>query len=166
VFARKKKRSVAEPVKADLPITPMLDMSFQLLTFFVFTFRPTPMEGQLSLFLPKEAGNATSMEAPPITDEVSEEFTIEVRSTNLGDIASIKMKTPAGETNLGADPKNLQSELKKIARPAGQKPPKIKIESANELKYARIIEIMDLCIRAGFDQVGVVPIPGAAQPPG
>ena len=30
----------------------MLDMAFQLLTFFILTFRPAPMEGQISLRLP------------------------------------------------------------------------------------------------------------------
>ena len=36
-----------------LPITPMLDMSFQLLSFFILTFHPMPTEGQLSINLPK-----------------------------------------------------------------------------------------------------------------
>ena len=30
----------------------MLDMAFQLLTFFILTFRPPPLEGQISLRLP------------------------------------------------------------------------------------------------------------------
>ena len=30
----------------------MLDMAFQLLTFFILTFRPAPIEGQISLRLP------------------------------------------------------------------------------------------------------------------
>ena len=39
-----------------LPITPMLDMSFQLLFFFISTFKlPTGMEGTLDLLLPSQA---------------------------------------------------------------------------------------------------------------
>ena len=34
-------------------VTPMLDMSFQLLSFFVITYRPMPTEGQLSINMPK-----------------------------------------------------------------------------------------------------------------
>ena len=46
---RKKKSRNDEDV--DIPITPMLDMAFQLLTFFVLTYRPTPTEGQFSMNL-------------------------------------------------------------------------------------------------------------------
>jgi hypothetical protein len=39
----------APPVSLALPITPMLDMSFLLLAFFLFLLRPTPAEGQLAI---------------------------------------------------------------------------------------------------------------------
>ena len=36
-----------------IPITPMLDMAFQLLTFFILTYHPAPSEGQFGMnFLP------------------------------------------------------------------------------------------------------------------
>ena len=42
------------PVEVTLPITPMLDMSFQLLAFFVMTFQSAnALEGQLDMYLPK-----------------------------------------------------------------------------------------------------------------
>jgi biopolymer transport protein ExbD len=39
------------PSDVDIPITPMLDMAFQLLTFFVMTFNPTPVEVQYTMNL-------------------------------------------------------------------------------------------------------------------
>ena len=36
----------------ELNLASMLDMAFQLLTFFILTFRPPPLEGQISLRLP------------------------------------------------------------------------------------------------------------------
>src|SRR5436305_14261477 len=50
----------ANPSKIVLPITPMLDMTFQLLFFFIVNFRPMPstIEGQLEMALPTE--NATA----------------------------------------------------------------------------------------------------------
>src|SRR5262245_65093729 len=46
----------AEPAPGvELPITPMLDMAFQLLTFFVFTYHPSALEGQIEMMLPKSA---------------------------------------------------------------------------------------------------------------
>ena len=46
---RKKRRSQSE---VELNLAAMLDMAFQLLTFFILTFRPAPIEGQISLRLP------------------------------------------------------------------------------------------------------------------
>ena len=47
----------------------MLDMAFQLLTFFILTFRPAPIEGQISLRLPPPAaggGHKTASKPAPI----------------------------------------------------------------------------------------------------
>ncbi len=45
-----KKNKKGEEV--ELNVTAMLDMAFQLLTFFILTFRPPPFEGQIGLRLP------------------------------------------------------------------------------------------------------------------
>jgi biopolymer transport protein ExbD len=55
--ARKKKRKPQEDV--EIPITPMLDMAFQLLTFFILTYHPMPTEGQFAM---------TMLPAAPATD--------------------------------------------------------------------------------------------------
>ena len=46
----------------EVPITPMLDMAFQLLTFFILTYHPMPVEGQFVMNL-LPAQPATQMEA-------------------------------------------------------------------------------------------------------
>jgi biopolymer transport protein ExbD len=46
----KKKHKGSEDV--ELNVTAMLDMAFQLLTFFILTFRPPPVEGQVNLRMP------------------------------------------------------------------------------------------------------------------
>ena len=38
--------------EVELNMASMLDMAFQLLTFFILTFRPPPLEGQLRMTLP------------------------------------------------------------------------------------------------------------------
>ena len=59
-----KHRQQADYVEPDLPITPMLDMSFQLMAFFVFTFRPSPTEGQIAMSLPKDDGGGVGIPNP------------------------------------------------------------------------------------------------------
>ena len=55
------KRQKTEDV--EIPITPMLDMAFQLLTFFILTYSPAPAEGQFSMNL-LPAQPAVAMDAP------------------------------------------------------------------------------------------------------
>ena len=40
----KKKKKQTRSSDVDIPITPMLDMAFQLLTFFILTYTPSPQE--------------------------------------------------------------------------------------------------------------------------
>jgi len=57
---RRKKRLQDDPTQPDLPITPMLDMSFQLMAFFILTFKTGPTEGQMTLMLPREGNTAAA----------------------------------------------------------------------------------------------------------
>ena len=61
---RRRRRQHTPATEPDLPITPMLDMSFQLMAFFILTFRPVPTEGQLALVLPDAGNTAPSMQSP------------------------------------------------------------------------------------------------------
>ena len=62
-----RRRTRDAPIDIQLPITPMLDMSFQLLAFFVMTFRAVgAAEGELDMYLPK-AGEAKAS-APDAVD--------------------------------------------------------------------------------------------------
>ncbi len=47
---KKRQRKGGEDV--ELNVTAMLDMAFQLLTFFILTFKPPPVEGQVNLRMP------------------------------------------------------------------------------------------------------------------
>src|SRR5689334_9240934 len=47
---RRRRKRAQEDV--ELNLAAMLDMAFQLLTFFILTFKPAPIEGQISLRLP------------------------------------------------------------------------------------------------------------------
>ena len=66
---RRPKRMQDTPTEPNLPITPMLDMSFQLMAFFILTFKPGPTEGQLAMMLPREGTDATP---PAKLDQVEE----------------------------------------------------------------------------------------------
>ena len=90
------KRQLARPaVEPELPITPFLDMSFQLLAFFVLTFRPMPTEAQLPLALPKEEGGAATA---PMNPDVTQpdELIYRIYANDKGDIVAIEAAEVTG----------------------------------------------------------------------
>lgn len=141
-------------VEPDLPITPMLDMTFQLLAFFITTFNPTPTEGHLDLALPKQEGGAAT--APPsISIDEEDEFTVQVDSTAGGAIASIKVleKGAAEGRDLGTDSATLFNFLKERFAAKGGKAGKLRLEMGETLNYQYVIKLIDEATRAGYKQV-------------
>jgi biopolymer transport protein ExbD len=62
-----KRRPKREKIEGpNVPIAPMLDMAFQLLTFFVLTYRPAPQEGQFVMtLLPAQPATALAASSAP-----------------------------------------------------------------------------------------------------
>ncbi len=58
----RKKTLGAEAV--ELNLAAMLDMAFQLLAFFILTFKPAPVEGDIALRMPQTATKAAGRVAP------------------------------------------------------------------------------------------------------
>jgi len=156
-----RKRKEEPPFDITLPITPMLDMSFQLLSFFIITFKPMPIEGQLAINLPKlDSTNTPPQDQPLPPEEKKDEYRITVYSQ----AGEVSLMTLVGPTEA---PKNeirsfqqLYDELKKITKPAGRGADAISItiEAAPDLVYSRLIEIMDLCKKAGYESVNLMPL--------
>jgi biopolymer transport protein ExbD len=156
----KTRRSPPEQVEPDLPITPMLDMSFQLMAFFIFTFRPAPTEGQIAMSLPKEEGGQTSFSIPSIDDDKPVKEVVKVQAADNGNIADITAAPETGSFSLGQDTSKLFAYLKEKA--AGDKTPKLKFEIAERLNYQYVIKLIDEARRAGFTRIS----PALLNPPG
>src|SRR5947208_3665903 len=97
-----RRRTRDAPIDIVLPITPMLDMSFQLLAFFVMTFRVLgPAEGELDMYLPR-AGEAQA-KVPDAVDlsktsdadiDQASDLTVVIETAN-GDIGKLLGKDKA-----------------------------------------------------------------------
>ena len=46
------KKKQRKQMECELNLAAMLDMAFQLLTFFILTFKPAPVEGQIDVRMP------------------------------------------------------------------------------------------------------------------
>ena len=78
-------RNVGREDKIQLQMTPMIDIVFQLLVFFVMTFKIAPLEGDFNIKMPlasPQAGVPTD-ELPPMT--------LRLRAADDGSLASIRL---------------------------------------------------------------------------
>jgi biopolymer transport protein ExbD len=166
-----------------LPITPMLDMAFQLLTFFIFTYHPSAMEGQMALTLPTDADNAAKkqedikIDQVPKTEELPEpviELTILVKPSDQGGENPIVVEENTIRTPM-ADPDALKKYLKTVfdrrketieAELKGVKEDKrdeerkakiakigVKVHPTNKVKWGDVVKVMDAARAAGFSSV-------------
>lgn len=86
-------------------VTPMLDMAFQILAFFAFTYHPTALEGQFPISLVQ--GETAGDKDKPTDDKVATDqptelkstLFIEVRAREKGKIGSIMV----GSVNIKPD---------------------------------------------------------------
>lgn len=146
------RRQATDPTTPDLPITPMLDMSFQLMAFFILTFRPMPSEAQLPLALPKQEGAAAATARPdPLSPDDADELVVQVYAADNGSPLELFAAPKTGSFSLGKDTAALVPYLKEKA--AGGKPPKLRLELADRLNYQYVIKLMDEARRAGYERV-------------
>jgi biopolymer transport protein ExbD len=138
-------------VDPDLPITPMLDMSFQLMAFFLIVFNPVDPEGHLDLALPKQTGGASAV--PSFEQQDEDELTVVVDAADGGGISAIKVvtKDATEPTPLGVDSEALFAFLQKRVKDKGAG--KLRLEMGDALQYNFVVKLIDECTRAGYRQV-------------
>ncbi|AWM41368.1 Biopolymer transport protein ExbD/TolR [Gemmata obscuriglobus] len=165
-----RKRTGTDFVEPELPITPMLDMSFQLLAFFILTFKPAPTEGQIMLSLPKEDGGGQGAPSPAVAD-APVHYIVRVLATDDGDIGQMTLS----QEGSAAEPKELKSGLHK--RPDGsdmsmlevyqkelsdrepqKQPMKLTLELPPRLSQDNVVRLVDTGTSAGFTDISPVPI--------
>src|SRR4051794_19591698 len=147
----------------------MLDMTFQLLFFFIVNFRPTPstIEGQLEMALPTEnttANPTQKVEQPKGTDkdlEFPSDLTVKVRTqldgANDGAISALAIRNLEGkEQPVDGGLEGLKKRLVQMREELQQKD-NVKVQGDGKLKVRSLMEVMDACKAAGFKNVSMVP---------
>jgi biopolymer transport protein ExbD len=128
----------------------MLDMAFQLLTFFILTFRPSPVEGQVSLRLPPpqpltnvkaaEKAGADTSKLDPVAGLNS--LIVTVFSAPDGEIASLAV----GEGNVPNLPQ-LDARLRAVLEDASTPFDQVLIQVGSNLRYEELMKVIDICTR-------------------
>ena len=164
MLTHKRKRPGTDHIDPDLPITPMLDMSFQLLAFFIMTFKPAPTEGQIALTLPKDEGGPSALSIPAPTDvNKPKHYIVRVSATGDGTIEKMTIleegaANPDGEP-LGSDIAKFHAKLSQLAAQLAKEgnTGKVTLEIDKKLVQGYVVQLVDHGIRAGFSDISPVP---------
>ena len=131
-------------MEVEIPVTPMLDMAFQLLTFFILTYQAVPVEGQFSMnLLPAQPAAVVGAENKKDSgDNVAVELlTLKtvLRAGVNGEIGQITLSdNPIG----GLDA--LRAELESLVNDPNFHFEQALIKVDPQLKYAELMKVIDI----------------------
>ncbi|MGE3819618.1 MAG: ExbD/TolR family protein [Isosphaeraceae bacterium] len=160
------------PEEVMFPVTPMLDMAFQLLAFFVLTFQAPTAETHIDLELPvtplampgAPRGDARSGPLRSVDSDLENDLIVRAESDELGDLKSLSL----GESGL-PDVDALGDRLRRYARAIGDRPLRVRLVADDGLRYEEAARVMAACSAAGVASIrlsepGGLPVldPGAA----
>ena len=141
----RKKRKPEQGV--DIPVTPMLDMAFQLLTFFILTYRPMPAEGQFAMNLLPSAP-ATDLRAPAEAEAAATDDTIPAALRTLPTVLRAGDHGMLGRVTLGENDlvgmAALKRELKAILEDPTLPFDQALIKVDPNLKYSELMQVIDV----------------------
>ena len=147
-MARRKKKKGNEAI--ELNMAAMLDMAFQLLTFFILTFKPMPVEGQVSLRLPPPQPMATVKDGQKAGEDVNNlnpvqginSLVISVFPTASGHLGTMSIgESPVGTTNA------LERRLKEVLSDKSSPFDQVLIQVGPSLRYEELMRVIDVCTR-------------------
>jgi biopolymer transport protein ExbD len=144
---RRKRRAQGE---VELNLAAMLDMAFQLLTFFILTFKPAPVEGQLSLRLPPpqaiarvRGGQAAGSDMQNQNQVAGvESLVVSVLAAPDGRIGTLVI----GEKPVGGLA-GLDEGLKRFISDPSSQFDQVVIQVGAQLKYEELMQVLDVCSR-------------------
>ncbi|QDU66663.1 ExbD/TolR family protein [Engelhardtia mirabilis] len=159
---RKRKMEEATATKAEMEMTPMIDVTFLLLIFFMCTIKFKTLEGKLAAYLPKDVGVNTS-KAEPI-----EKIEIKLTVTNEGSKLNAKGTGPyegEGRYKYGADRElsysvgpvrfstvaEVKDRLIVLYNPTDPRP--VTIDPRKGVVYSDVVKVLDAAIQAKFREI-------------
>jgi biopolymer transport protein ExbD len=185
MYTRHKHQS-AGGVNLGLIITPMLDMSFQILSFFIMTYHPSALEGHIagSLAPPEKVATKGPQDQvdiiPPsvpeemLLPEVQDALTVIVKvkgAEGTPDKVLLKRKTVPEAFQVADVSKNWETakgdlgrELRRVKKDEGMEHGNIKIEADSDLRQEFVMEVYDICKQSGFPKIHFVPPPTVRAP--
>ncbi|MBS0265344.1 MAG: biopolymer transporter ExbD [Planctomycetes bacterium] len=154
---RKRKKRSGSQEEVTLNLAAMLDMAFQLLAFFILTFKPSPVEGQINLNLPPPRPILPPEQIQkPETEEpegdgpaAAHTLTITINSAGNGQVASMQVGlAKLFDGGLTADRlRILDRRLKDVFAIEGKPYDQVLLRVGKSLAYGELMKIIDVCTK-------------------
>ena len=138
------RRRPAEELKVEMNMTPMIDVVFQLLTFFMFTLKPMIHEGQFAVNMAATPGAA----APSVEEFKIPPLAVHLKATDSGDLAAILL----GERQL-RNFEELRIQVQMLAGGALADEVEAEIHADDSLQYAYLISAVNALTAAKISKI-------------
>jgi len=144
------------PDEVAFPVTPMLDMAFQLLAFFVLTFQVPTTETHIDLYLPasplalpsESQGRGQAPVARRVDNDLENDIWIRAEANELGDLKTLRL----GESTV-PDLPALADRLKRYVAIMEDRPLRVRLAADNHLRYEEAARVISICSAAGVAAV-------------
>ena len=145
-MSRRRKRRKSDGA-VELNLAAMLDMAFQLLTFFILTFKTPPAEGQISLRLPPPLAIAARTQAQANaaadTNAVKGVDTLTIGVIAQGGGAPSYAVGERAVFTVAA----LEAELGKIFADKGNPFEQVVIQVSSDVMYESLMKVIEACAK-------------------
>jgi len=136
VALRRKRKRVGAGETEEVPMTPMIDIVFQLLVYFIFTLKPEDVMAHLDVFRPSPEATREETQTPPKMIRIvvfPDGYTINDRTVTL---------------------QELERLLGKLA--ALDREQTILIACTSMSRHESLIKVLDLCAKVGLVNLSVI----------
>jgi biopolymer transport protein ExbD len=132
----------------ELNMASMLDMAFQLLTFFILTFRPPPVEGQIQMRMPppKAVANTSGKQTAGMDENIKP---TDIKGVDTLTISVFSQSGGIDSMAIGSDPvptlpglrKKLEDVFANPASPFEQ----VIVQVSSKLRYGDLMRVIEIC---------------------
>lgn len=132
-------------VKMAPPLTPMIDVTFQLLIYFMLTITFAQQEGLIPGTLPKAGGGPAST-----TEKLKTPTQIHLRPTGVGKL-DVVYEIVGQQAAIG-DPEELFVVLENRKRVVSDESPVV-IKPRNDVRWRHVVEAFNQAVRAKYKNI-------------
>ena len=147
-MGRRKRKSRSQQ-EVELNLAAMLDMAFQLLAFFILTFRQPPLEGQIALRLPPPQATVVVKNGQSAGSDLENKNPLQGMNTLTVSVSADPKTGGISGLRVGESPVTgiaaLDGRLKELFGDQGNPFDQVVIQVSDSCRYDELMKIIDVC---------------------